>query len=211
VFSFGGYGSFPRVLRFLCTGQEPPPDPAAPGAAETHRRQHDYGVVIILLGAADRVVPAGQVEPLRAAIRTYLAAAHYDLIDKRLAAQTFGEASQMAEALPEPSRTLMRQVNARDVDRLGALLEPVIRADRQDPALSPEESPAPICPVFLIHGTEDTVIPAVESLRLGRYLRETTRVRTLLSGIITHAEMDQRHGWGEIWDLVSFFAALIRA
>jgi pimeloyl-ACP methyl ester carboxylesterase len=72
-------------------------------------------------------------------------------------------------------------------------------------------SPAPICPVFLIHGTGDTVIPAIESLRLDRYLRNKTRVRTLLSGIITHAEMDQQHGYGDIWKLVNFFAALIRA
>jgi dienelactone hydrolase len=126
VFSFGGYGSFPRVLRFLCTGKEPAlePDgqpgisPAAP--SEVYLRPHDYGAVIILLGVADRLVPAGQAEPLRTAILEYLAAAHYDLVDKRLAARTFDSAARMAEALPEPSRTLMRQVNARDVERLGA-------------------------------------------------------------------------------------------
>ena len=217
VFSFGGYGSFPRVLRFLCTGKEPALEPdGQPGTSsaapsEVYLRPHDYGAVIILLGVAHRVVPAGQAEPLRAAILEYLAAAHYDLIDKRLAARTFESAARMAEALPEPSRTLMRQVNARDVDRLGALLEPIVRTQGQDPALSPEMSPAPICPVFLIHGTGDTVIPAIESLRLDRYLRDRTRVRTLLSGIITHAEMDQQHGYGDIWKLVNFFAALIRA
>jgi len=217
VFSFGGYSSFPRVLRFLCTGKEPALEPegappaAAATAAEVYRRPHDYGVVIILLGTADRVVPADQVEPLRSAILAYLAAGHYDLIDKGLAGRTFAEAARMADALPEPSRTLMRQVNDRDVDRLGALLEPIVRADGREPALSPEGSPAPSCPVFLLHGTDDTVIPAIETLHLERYLRNKTRVRTLLSNLITHAEMDQQHGYGEIWKLVSFFAALIRA
>ena len=217
VFSFGGYSSFPRVLRFLCTGKEPALEPegappaAAATAAEVYRRPHDYGVVIILLGTADRVVPADQVEPLRSAILAYLTAGHYELIDKGLAGRTFAEAARMADALPEPSRTLMRQVNDRDVDRLGALLEPIVRADGREPALSPEGSPAPSCPVFLLHGTDDTVIPAIETLRLERYLRDKTRVRTLLSNLITHAEMDQQHGYGEIWKLVSFFAALIRA
>jgi pimeloyl-ACP methyl ester carboxylesterase len=217
VFSFGGYSSFPRVLRFLCTGKElaldagPPAASATAGPVEVYRRPHDYGAVIILLGAAGRIVPADQVEPLRRAILEYLAAGHYDLIDKRLAARTFAEAARMADALPEPSRTLMRQVNSRDVDRLGALLEPIIRADGQEPALSPEKSPAPACPVFIIHGTDDTVIPASESVQLDRYLRDKTRVRTLLSSLITHAEMDQEHGVGEIWKLVNFFAALIRA
>ena len=217
VFSFGGYSSFPRVLRFLCTGKEPALEPegappaAAAAAAEVYRQPHDYGVVIILLGTADRVVPADQVEPLRSAILAYLTAGHYELIDKGLAGRTFAEAARMADALPEPSRTLMRQVNDRDVDRLGALLEPIVRADGREPALSPEGSPAPSCPVFLLHGTDDTVIPAIETLRLERYLRDKTRVRTLLSNLITHAEMDQQHGYGEIWKLVSFFAALIRA
>ena len=75
----------------------------------------------------------------------------------------------------------------------------------------PVGSPAPSCPVFLLHGTDDTVIPAIETLRLERYLRDKTPVRTLLSSLITHAEMDQQHGYGEIWKLVDFFAALIRA
>lgn len=210
VFSFGGYGSFPRVLHFLCTGKEPALDDVRPGA-EVYRRPHDYGVAIILLGAADRVVPPDQAEPLRKAILTFLAAATYDLIDRRLAARMFDEATAMAEAMPEPSRTYMRQVNARDVEHLGATLEPVVRSITHAAALSPEESARPICPVFLIHGTDDTVIPSIESLRLARYLEGHTRVRVLLSSLITHAEMDQQHGVGEIWRLVDFFAALIRA
>jgi pimeloyl-ACP methyl ester carboxylesterase len=213
VFSFGGYASFPRVLRFLCTGKEAALDPAGPSGApaEVYRRPHDYGVAIILLDTAERIVPADQAETLRAAILKFLAAATYDLIDRRLAARTFEEATAMAEAMPEPARTLMRQVNERDVEQLGALLEPVIRSEGQDPALSPEKSTAPACPVFLLHGTDDAVIPAIESLRLAHYLQGKTRVRTLLSSVITHAEMDQQHGYGEIWRLVDFFAALIRA
>ena len=220
VFSFGGHSSFPRVLRFLCTGKElavaPSPAAGAEAAAaaapvETYRTPHDYGVVIILLGVAGRVVPAEQVEPLRAAILEYLAASHYDLIDKRKAANTFAQAVRMADALPEPARGLMRQVNARDVDGLGALLEPLARTEGREPALSPEASPAPACPVFLIHGTDDTVIPAVETLHLERYLRGKTQVRALLSALITHAEIDQEHGWTEVYSLIDFFAALLRA
>src|SRR5687768_8888485 len=49
VLSFGGHGDLPRTLRYLCTGI------LADGRV---RPPHDYGVVIILLGVADRVVPA---------------------------------------------------------------------------------------------------------------------------------------------------------
>lgn len=213
VFSFGGHSDFPRVLRFLCSGREPaPPGPggAVTPAAEQYRRPHDYGVVIVLLGGADRVVPPGQVAPLRAAILTYLRASHYDLIDRRKAAATFAEARQMAESLPEPSRSLMQQVNNRDVDHLGSTLLPLVGSSGQEPALSPDRSPAPACPVYVLHGSEDNVVPAVESLWLGRYLEGRTHVRTLLSRVITHAELNSRRDWQEIWQLVDFFASLLR-
>jgi dienelactone hydrolase len=213
VFSFGGHADFQRVLRFLCSGMEPAPPGASRDAspsAERHRRPHDYGVVIVLLGGADRVVPPTQVEPLRAAILTFLRASHYDLIDKRKAAETFAEALKMASALPEPAHTLMRQVNDRDVDGLGATFLPLIYQASQSPALSPDKSPAPACPVYILHGTDDNVVPAVESLWLGRYLEGRTRTRTLLSRIITHAELNPEQDRREVWQLVDFFASLLR-
>jgi dienelactone hydrolase len=213
VFSFGGHSDFQRVLRFLCTGMEPAPprpgDHSAP-SAERYRRPHDYGVVIVLLGGADRVVPAAQVEPLRAAILTFLRASHYDLIDGRKAAAAFAEARRMADALPEPARTLMRQVNERDVDHLGATMRPLIDQASHSPALSPDRSPAPTCPVYILHGTDDNVVPAVESQWLGRYLEGRTRTRTLLTRIITHAELNSQQNWRDVWALVDFFASLLR-
>jgi dienelactone hydrolase len=213
VFSFGGHANFQRVLRFLCTGLEPEPFVERSGAAppeERYLRPHDYGVVIILLGGADRVVPQEQVEPLRAAILTFLRASHYELIDKRRAAETFADARRLAEALPEPSRTYMRQVNARDVDNLGRTFLPLIEQASQSAALSPDRSPAPACPVYILHGAGDNVIPAAESLWLGRYLEAKTPTRTLLSHVITHAELNSRQDKREIWELVDFFASLLR-
>ncbi|MEI6668000.1 MAG: hypothetical protein WCP29_07580 [Acidobacteriota bacterium] len=216
VFSFGGHGDFPRVLRFLCTGNEPALEPlAAPASGSSppevvYRRPHDYGVVIILLDLADRLVPAEQVVPLRTAILKYLLAGHYELIDKRLAAVTFDDATALAAALPEPSRTYMRRVNERDVDTLGRLVAPLLPSLGTDPDLSPERSAAPICPVYIIHGTDDTVIPSIETLRMERYLQGRTPVRVLLSGLITHAELDRQLDLGEAWKLVDFFAALLR-
>jgi dienelactone hydrolase len=213
VFSFGGHANFQRVLRYLCTGVEPaPPGVEAPaaGAAGRYRRPHDYGVVIILLGGADRVVPPAQVKPLRAAILTFLRASHYDLIDKRRAAETFGQARRMAEALAEPARTFMRQVNDRDVEGLGRTFLPLIDQASPSPALSPDRSPAPACPVYILHGADDNVVPAVESLWLGRSLEGRTRTHTLLSRVITHAELNSEQDRREIWELVGFFASLLR-
>jgi pimeloyl-ACP methyl ester carboxylesterase len=216
VFSFGGHGDFSRELRFLYTGKEP--TPAAPAATaggeatagEVYRRPHDYGVVIILLDLADRIVPGEQVGPLRDAILTYLLAGHYELIDKRLAKTTFDEAIRLTEALAEPSRTYMRLVNDRDVEKLGKLVGPVVESIGGDPVLSPERSAPPSCPVYLLHGTDDTVIPAIEARWMERYFKGKTPVRVLLSGLITHAELDRQQDVREVWKLVGFLAEILR-
>ena len=216
VLSFGGHGDFPRELRFLCTGKEPAlPTTDGPAghqtsAGDVYRRPHDYGVVIVLLDLADRVVPAAQVQPLREAILKYLLAGHYELIDKRLAQVTFDAALKLAEALPEPTRTYMRYVNDRDVEKLGQLVAPALVSLGGDAGLSPERSAPPACPVYLLHGADDTVIPSIETLWLERYLRGKTPVRILLSGLITHAELDRQQDMREVWNLVDFFASLLR-
>ena len=198
VLSFGGHGDLPRTLRYLCTGAQPD---------GSHRPPHDYGVVIILLGAADRMVPADQVEPLRAAIRTFLEASRLDMIDKAKAAAMFERARIQGTALPEPARTLMGYVNARDVAHLGPALLPHVTAYGGDPSLSPSESQPPRAPVYLLHGSDDNVIPAIESVLLAEDLaRRGGRVHQLATPLITHAEVDRTPTAGEIWRLVRFWA-----
>jgi hypothetical protein len=89
VFALGSHDDLPRVLRYLCTGQEPfprqqvpvrlkpdPTDDARSGRLQPAdvftRPPHDYGVAVILLGIAERLVPPAQVEPLREGVRKYL-------------------------------------------------------------------------------------------------------------------------------------------
>jgi predicted esterase len=103
----------------------------------------------------------------------------------------------------------MRYVNARDVKRLGPLLLPHVAALAGDPALSAERSPAPRAPVYLLHGVDDNVIPAVESSRLARYLEPATGVHLLLTPLITHAEVDRPADVREIWKLISFWSGVL--
>jgi dienelactone hydrolase len=198
--SFGGHGDLPRTLRYLCTGRQPD---------GTYRPPHDYGVVIILLGVADRVVPSDQVTPLRQAILVFLEASHVDMVDKNRAGVLFREAVDLAGRLPEPAATFMRYVNERNVKTLGGVLLPHVQALAGDPALSAERSPPPHAPVYLLHGTDDNVIPAVESLLLARHLERSTDVRVLLSPLITHAEVDRPTQFGEIWKLVAFWSDVL--
>ena len=198
VLSFGGHGDLPRTLRYLCTGE-------VPGGGT--RPPHDYGVVIILLGVADRLVPGSQVEPLRAAILAFLNASHVDMLDKTRGAAEFARAKEMGERLPEPARRYMAWVSARDVERLGPALLPHVSALGGDAALSPERNPPPSAPVYLLHGADDNVIPAVESVLLAEDLkRRGGRVYQLATPLITHAEVDRTPTAMEVWNLVRFWA-----
>jgi dienelactone hydrolase len=201
VMSFGGHGDLPRTLRYLCTGVQPTGD---------RRPPHDYGVAIILLGAADRAVPSGQVEPLRNAILAFLDASHLDMVDKARAKLAFDHARQLEANLAEPAKTLMGYVNARDVDRLGKILLPYLSALSGDEALSPARAAAPAATVYLLHGEDDNVIPAVESSLLADTLRARgVRVRQLSTPLITHAEVDKTSAAGAFWDLTRFWSALL--
>lgn len=206
VLSFGGHGDLPRVIHYLCTGEAP----RAEGVE--HRPPHDYGVAIVLFGMAELMVPRAQVEPLREGIRTFLWASQLTLVDQNEANETFARAREMAEALPEPAATYMRHVNNRDVETLGPLLVPHIAELAGNDALSPESAPAPpAAPVFLLHGADDTVIPAVESVLLADHLEdEGVRLRLLLSRLITHAEVDRSAAATETLKLVTFWAALLK-
>lgn len=220
VMSFGGHGDLARVMRYLTSGRTPAPpaDTTARGAVVGANGMHllpphDYGVTVVLLTFADRVVPADQVEPLRRAILVYLTASSLTLVDMTKANAAFAEARDIAATLPEPSRTFMTWVNDRAVDQLGPRLFPVVDAlgtDAAVRAMSPEQVPSPAAPVFLLHGSEDTVIPPVETLFLATHLRDRTRVTGLLSGLITHAEVDKSAAIGDVWDLTRFWRGLMR-
>jgi dienelactone hydrolase len=207
VVSFGGHADLPRVMHYLATGQEA----SVPGVPS--HPPHDYGVAVILYRLADRgIVPPEQVAPLREGVRTFLYASQLTLVNMDQANATFAKAREMAEMLPEPARTYMGYVNDRNVARLGAALLPYFDAlGVDDPALSPARAMPPSAPIFLLHGREDTVIPAAESALLADQLRkENVEVHLLLSDLITHAEVDRAAAAGEVWRLVSFWAEVLR-
>ncbi|RKH58747.1 hypothetical protein [Corallococcus llansteffanensis] len=200
VLSFGGHGELSRVLSFLCTGVQ---------SDGVRRKPHDYGVVVILLSAAERLVPPEQVEPLRKGVRTFLRASHLTLVDGKQAAATFEEARKQEAELPEPAATLLHLVNTRDVAALGTRLLPLVKDFAGDPSLSPERSPAPHAPVYLLHGVDDSVIPAIESTLLARALEPFTRVHLRATPLITHAEMDREVDALEALRLVRFWSGLL--
>lgn len=208
VLSFGGHGDLPRVMRYLATGEAPHV------AGLTPHPPHDYGVAVILYGLADSgVVPPDQVATLREGIRTFLLASQLTLVSMDEANATFAKARTMAKEMPEPARTFMNYVNDRAVKKLGPALVPYLdQLGTNDPALSPDRAPnAPTAPIFLLHGDDDTVIPAAESALLNDYLKtKGTPVHLLLSNLITHAEVNRNATTMDTWRLISFWANVLQ-
>jgi hypothetical protein len=208
VLSFGGHANLPRVLRYLATGEEV----NVPGVKTMP--PHDYGVAVILHQFADQgIVPAEQIAPLRKGIETFLYASQLTLVDMNQANATFETARQYAKTLPEPARTYMTYVNDRNVKKLGPALLPYLGERGVDsPTLSADRSSSvPAAPVFLLHGSEDTVIPTAESVLLAAYLRSHgVEVHLLISELITHAEVDRGAAAADTLKLISFWADVLK-
>jgi hypothetical protein len=77
------------------------------------------------------------------------------------------------------------------------------------PSLSPERATPPKAPVFLLHGVDDNVIPSVETVLLAEHLEGKVPVKGLLSGLITHAEVNRTATSAEVWRLASFWRAIM--
>jgi hypothetical protein len=76
-------------------------------------------------------------------------------------------------------------------------------------ALSAERATPPTAPIFLLHGVDDSVIPSVETVLLAEHLKGKADVRGLLSGLITHAEVNRSPGAIEVWRLASFWREIM--
>jgi len=199
VLSFGGHGNLPRVLRYLSTGKPPI---GAPGA---DRPPHDYAVAVLLHQAADLMVPPDQVVPLRRGIETFLRASALTRVDQQRAREVLQEGPSLQEQLPEPSATLLKLVFNRDVGALGLKVLPYLDRLGQDAALSPDQSPPPSAAVYLLHGSDDNVIPPEESELLAAHLRGKAHVRLLISPFLTHVDLAERPTVPDIWRMIAFW------
>ena len=220
VMSFGGHGDLARALHYLASGdvlgnlEQAKRSSAVAGADHVGvHPPHDYGLAVVLLNLADRVVPSEQVAALSKGIDGFLLASSLAVTDPPKSVPVFEEMKRYQETLPEPSRTYMQYVNDRAVDKLGPVLLPVIESLKNHPgmaALSAERATPPTAPIFLLHGVDDSVIPSVETVLLAEHLKGKADVMGLLSGLITHAEVNRTPGAIEVWRLASFWREIMK-
>jgi dienelactone hydrolase len=204
VVSIGGHGDLARTLQFLTTGMLPDGSTRTP---------HDYPLAIVELTVAAQLVPPDQVAMLETALDTFLRASLDDGTGFAHGLPAIAQLTAQIDAMPEPTKTLVRAVVERDVKSTGQAVAPWLEALEHDPGLSPSLARAPRAPVYLLHGADDNVIPSTETPLTAADLaaRGTTHVRWLLTPLVTHAHLTADAGPREVWRLVSFWREVRRA
>ncbi len=213
VVGFGGYCDLERTVRFQFTGEHGwrgrshhlPPDPYGRwvmGANYLHRTpEHPDAEDVAralreLAGeAGDRRIDAfsPETDPIKERLRDRLAPSRRELFDL---------------FAPPADRTP-------DRDRAEALIPSLVRVAR---SASPRLDPGPLlrpppCPVRLVHGRGDRLIPFTETLRMADTLPPDADVRATVTGLFSHSRQSDTHGsrgiLGEGWRFVRALSGVL--
>jgi dienelactone hydrolase len=192
VTSVGGHHDLRRVLRFLIHNEIETPQ----GVVQS--KAHEYGLVVLLYGNLEHFVPAADLPAARAGFQAWL---QEDRERAREAAKAF--TTPEAERLWQLLETQQLQTLAPELDRLltsqSAELTALSSAGRLQ---------ALTMPVYLLHGSHDSVIPPSETDAAALEL-EGADHHALISPLLEHVEVSKTAGIAEKLALVSFMAKLL--
>lgn len=192
VTSVGGHHDLRRVLRFLIHNEIETPH------GVVHQQAHDYGLVVLVYGNLEHFVPAVDLPAMRAGFRAWL---HEDQKAAREAAR--------ARTTPEAER-LWQLLERQQLQTLAPELDTLL--ERQRAELSSLSAAGHLrqlhVPVYLLHGSHDSVIPPSETDAASLEL-DGAEHRALVSPLLEHVEVSKTAGIGDKFALVSFMAKLL--
>jgi pimeloyl-ACP methyl ester carboxylesterase len=197
VLSVGGHHDLMRVARFYAGERV-----EGPNGEHLATAPHPYGAGVLVYRHVEELFPAEDVPEARAIVR--------ELLHDR-----WREAHARADDLAtDAGRARIRSVL--DVDDPGRdalardLLAVLERHRRSLDLASPRGALARLdTPVFLLHGADDPVVPATETLWLAHDVPPAALERTLVTDAIRHAEYGREPTFAERWDLVRFMASVL--
>lgn len=190
----GAHDDLERVSRFFAT------DEIAQVSGETQKlRAHAYGAIVLAYTHASDFFDAEDLPVAREALRLWL---HEERDAARVAATRLSPGAQEK----------MRHFFDEDVAAFRpALLAMIERRKGDMRAVSPGEHLAGLrAPVYLLHGSGDTVVPASETAWLARHVPEASLGAVLVSPAIVHVELHEPTLWDK-WQLVHFMGQVIGA
>lgn len=196
VASVGGHHDLSRVLRYFLNDRIETP------RGTINADAHEYGLVVLMYECLDRLVSPVDFDVASTALEAWL---KEDRARARELAATLStpEAQRLFAALDgELSNTERTDLHAR--------LSIILKQRSQHLArLSPQGKLATgTVPVYLLHGSGDSVIPPSETEWAALELGER-RHRALVTPLIQHVEVTEAAGWLDQWRLLEFMAQLL--
>ncbi len=192
---FGGYESLERVSRFLATGQEEFPDGRVIAAPA-----HDYGASVFVYSHLSQFFGAKDIPAAHEALK-------YWLWEEPQNSQPW------LDKLGPPARTLVDALMARRIDLVRSQLLAAIHADAEElAAVSPHGHISGLrVPVYILHGSTDTIIPSAESLWLEKEIPRDDVSAILITPAFSHVDPQNRASAMDELRLVNFIADVLRA
>jgi dienelactone hydrolase len=194
VVAVGAHDDMSRVARFYATDLVEKPD-----GTSSHLEAHEYGVLVLAYSHLDQFFSSKDVPAAQNALRQWL-----------------WEQSQKAETT-SLSLTPVGRTEFDDLVHHRHAVEPQLLKEIEThrtemDAVSPHGHLARLTvPVFLLHGSGDTVIPAAETEWLAKDVPKADLKAELISPALIHVSMEETVTLGEKWALVDFLAQVLRA
>jgi pimeloyl-ACP methyl ester carboxylesterase len=196
VVAVGAHDDMNRVARFFAANMVEKPD----GSAMAFQA-HEYGVLVLAYSHIEDFFSPRDAPVAREALRQWLW-------------EEASNAMQTAQGLsPAGRQEFDRILHHRDLLQ-SALFQEIERHSGEMQAVSPHHQVGALhVPVYLLHGSSDSVIPASETLWLAKDVPPDQLKRVLVSPAMNMIHVDGQHAvrTGEKWDLVDFMAQVLRA
>ena len=191
VLAIGSYDDLPRVARFFATNTI-----EDPGGKTISFAAHEYGVLILAYSHLEDFFSAQDVPIAREALRLWL----WEQPD----------ASQKAEQLSPAGRAEWDLIlHHRDQLKQKFLDEIRLHRDEMEP-VSPHGRLQDLkVPVFLLHASGDSVIPASETSWLVRDVPGKDLKAVLISPALIHVNLSETVTLRQKWDVVHFLAQVL--
>ncbi|PYP93101.1 MAG: hypothetical protein DMG65_01890 [Candidatus Angelobacter sp. Gp1-AA117] len=192
VVAIGAHDDLSRVSRFFATNKiEKPDGSTAPFAA------HEYGVLVLAYSHLEDFFSPADMPAAREALRLWLWEQPDAAVKEAKAMNPAGqtEFDLLVHHRDQLQRQLLHEIDAH-------------RAEMD--AVSPHGHLSALnVPVFLLHGTGDSVIPASETLWLEQDVPHAELKGALISPALVHVSMEQTVSFHDKWALVDFLAHVL--
>lgn len=195
VVAVGAHDDLSRVARYFATSEDPRPD----GSIES-LKAHQYGALVLVYGYVDSFFSKEDAPIARDAIRA-------ELWEQRETSK------KLLEGLSPQGKATLGALFAGDV---GSVREELLARVKELETRMREVSPSGRlgglrAQTFLLHGEEDSVIPAAETLWLARDVPEDKLGAAIVSPAIQHVEIHGEPSLADQWALVHFMARVLEA